>query len=174
MGFREIKAGLKAEAVFTVLAGSSIVNTSTQYEVDVDSLSEWVRRVKEEAEKWLAPYKRGPKQKKPDPNLKKIEKLNQLLDRNQAKINQLEESLREIKEAQREKEPRPAKCDRCGCEKAYKNGKYLIKPKRFFDLLKRSEQPILVPQFVCASCGHSLYLDKHKVLFFPGQDKQRD
>ena len=171
MGFREIKAEEKAKAVFTVLADSSIAATATQYGVDKDSLSEWVGRVKKEAEKWLASYKRGPKQKKPDPNLKKIEKLNQLLDRNQAKINQLEESLREIKEEQREKEPRPTKCDRCGCEKTYKNGKYLIKPKRFFDLLKRSEQPILIPQFVCASCGHSLYLDKHRALFSPGQDK---
>jgi transposase len=175
MGFREIKAEEKTQAVFAVLGGARITAAAHSYGVNRDSLSDWVKRVKVHAKEWLEPYKRGPKEKKPkiDPSLKKIEKLNQLLDRNQAKINQLEKQLKGIKEAEREKEPRPAKCDQCGCEKAYKNGTYLIKPKRFFDLLKRREEPILIPQFACASCGHCLYLEKDKILFFPGEDKQR-
>lgn len=175
-GFRKIKAEEKAQAVFEVLHGAKIISIASKYGVNRDSLSDWVKRVKEQAKEWLEPYKRGPKEKRPkiDPNVKRIEKLNQLLTRNQAKVVQLESQLKRIKETEREKEPRPAKCDQCGCEKTYRNGTYLIKPKRFFDLLKRREEPIPVPQFVCVNCGHCLYLESDRGLFFPGEDKQGD
>lgn len=173
MGFREIKAEEKAQAVLEVLRGAKIIAVASKYGVSRDSLSDWVKRVKEQTPEWLEPYKRGPKQRKPhtDLNLKKIEKLNQLLARHQAMISRLEEKLKRIKEAEREEEPRPAKCDRCGCEKVYKDGRYLIKPKRFFDLLRRREKPILIPRFACAHCGHCLYLEEDRVLFFPGQSQ---
>jgi transposase-like protein len=170
-GFREIEAEEKAQAVFEVIAGAKIVAVAGKYRVNRDSLSDWVRKVKEDAKEWLEPYKRGPKQKKLkiDPNLKKIEKLNELLARHQAEIEGLEDHLRKIKESERENTPRPVNCDRCGCKKAYRNGTYLVEPKRFFDLLKKREDPIPVPQFVCAICGHCLYLESDRILFFRGK-----
>ncbi len=34
---------------------------------------------------------------------------------------------------------------------------------------KRREEPILIPQFACANCGHCLYLESDRVLFFQGK-----
>jgi transposase-like protein len=168
MGFREIEAEVKVQAVFEVIAGAKVTSVADKYGIHRNSLSTWAKRVKEHAKEWVEPYKRGPKQKKTeiDLHLKKIERLNQLLARYQAKIEQLEGRLKQIKEACKKKEPRPARCDRCGCEKVYRDGTYLLKPKRFFDLLKRREEPIPVPRFVCAYCGHCLYLEPDRILFF--------
>ena len=176
MGFQKIEAEEKAQAVLEVLRGAKIIGIAGKYGVHRDSLSDWVKQVKGQIKAWVQPYRRGPKRKKPktDPNLKKIEKLNQLLAKNQARIGQLEGQLRKTRKEEKEKEPRPAKCEHCDCKKVYKNGKYLIKPKRFFDLLKRKEQSLLIPQFVCANCGRCLYLELDRTLFFSWEDKQRN
>lgn len=96
-----------------------------------------------------------------------IERLNRLLEKKEVQIALFEEEREKIKED----EPRPEKCDLCGYKKIYKDGSYLIRPKRLFDLLRRRSEPVIMPQFACANCGHSLYLEADRALFFPGEGK---
>ena len=172
MAFQDIPVEAKVKAVCTIIGGGEKIQpTAKRYGITRPSLYAWVERAQQAIEEALKPYKRGPKFTKPkvDPNVKKIEKLNELLQRHQAQIRELEEIV-----ASREKEePKPEKCDRCGCQKIYKNGTFKIRPKRFFDLLKlNKEKEVSVQKFICACCGQSLY-PKDKGAFFWWANRHR-
>ena len=176
MGFQERPIDIKYPAVHEVLGGKKIAPTARKYGVHRDSLREWTKRAKKAIKEVLEPEKRGPKFKKPrvDPNLKRIEKLNEILERREVRIRELEGLLGQCEEREKKKEPRPKQCKKCGCQKIYKNGTYLAKPKRFFDILRSREQKeIIVQQFICAHCEEPVHLEKESA-FFWWASRQRD
>ncbi len=169
MGFQERPVDIKYPAVREVLQGKKIAPTARKYGVHRDSLREWTKRAKKVIKEVLEPDKRGPKFKEPrvDPNLKKIEKLNELLERREVQIKELEGLLERYQERGKEKEPRPKECKRCGCQKIYKNGTYPVKQKRFFDILRaREEKEIIIQQFICACCGEPVHLEEESAFFW--------
>lgn len=172
MAFQDIPVEAKVKAVCAVIGGQKIQPTARRYGITRPSLYVWVGRTQEAIEEALRPYKRGPKFKKSkiDPNIKRIGKLNDLLQRHQARIRELEEII--ASKEKEEEDPKPEKCNRCGCRKIYKNGTFKVRPKRFFDLLKLNKE-VAVQKFICAHCGQSLYL-KYKDAFFWWASRQRD
>ena len=95
MAFQDIPVEAKVKAVRAIIGGEKIQPTARKYGITRPSLYAWVERAQQAIEEALRPYKRGPRFKKPkvDPNVKKIEKLNELLQRHQARIRELEEVI---------------------------------------------------------------------------------
>lgn len=169
MGFQERAVDVKYPAILEVLEGKKIAPTARKYGVHRDSLREWTKRARKTIKEVLEPEKRGPKFKKPrvDPHLKKIEKLNELLERREALIRELEGLLERHQRGEKKKEPRPKECKKCGCQKVYKNGTHSVKPKRFFDILRsKEEKEIVVQQFICAHCGEPVHLEEESSFFW--------
>ena len=166
--FKAISIKEKVLIVCQVISGEKIQTIARKHKVSRPSVYAWTQKALDILEQALKPGKRGPKCKKG-----KVDTKDKLIEEQKEKIAELKDIISEKEKQiknlrgkinlQKNSLPRPLKFPHCGFEKIYKNGTYKIKPKRFFEQLKKDKEiEITVQQFICPYCRSSVYRSEKK------------
>lgn len=151
---------MKYAAVIAVMKGEKVARVARKHGVHRNIVHIWVKEANEGIKEALIPKKPGRKPKptqKPDPHLEVIEELNCLLEEKERQIKKLEETVK----FQKDIEPRPPKCEKCGCKKVYRNGSYWVKAKNLLNFFSEDET-MRIPIFICANCDKPVHFDFKK------------
>lgn len=160
MTYHKVTANIKTKAVLNVMGGRSVSSVSKKYQVSRASLYSWVEIAGAAIEESFngRPARQRDLIRKLKARIAKkdrlIGKLELELNNKIKEIKRLQSAVKDIKDI-----ARPGKCEKCGCEKVYKNGYYKITLDYFREHLakiKDKNTKIKIQHFICAACGQSI------------------
>ena len=150
MPYRPIDTETRLNIIKQYWAGQKIADLERQFNVNRDSIHNWVNKAESAVKEALSPKKPGPKKEPLDYLVKRNEELEQINQQLQIQLQQISHNSHLVVGVNRRQiDLRPGSCPSCGCDTIWKNGTYTRKDGD-------------VQRFRCSTCGTKIFMEVKK------------
>lgn len=150
MPYRPIDTETRLSIIKQYWAGQKIADLERQFNVNRDSIHNWVNKAESAVIEALSTKKPGPKKDPLDHLVKRNEELEHINELLQIQLRQLsQDSQLLVGINRRQLDLRPGSCPSCGCNTIWKNGTYARKDGD-------------IQRFRCSTCGTKIFMEVKK------------